>query len=205
MKQDMSTKETTPQDAAPPAQGPSYQELLQLVELIKASSRFSDFRFRSGEFELEIRRGPAPSGPSSPHDARPSDAQPSPAHRGAATAGREAPNGAVAPAQARGSPAAEIRPAAPPIEPAAAVPEGATVLRSPMVGTFYRAPEPGAAPFVEVGTRVEPDTVVCIIEVMKLMNSIPARCRGVVSRILVDDGEAVEYGRDLVVIDPDRS
>jgi acetyl-CoA carboxylase biotin carboxyl carrier protein len=69
-----------------------------------------------------------------------------------------------------------------------------------MVGTFYRAPEPGAHPFVEVGQRVEADTVVCIIEVMKLMNSIPAGCAGVVTHILVEDAQPVEYGQVLVVI-----
>jgi acetyl-CoA carboxylase biotin carboxyl carrier protein len=71
-----------------------------------------------------------------------------------------------------------------------------------MVGTFYRASEPGAGPFVEVGASVAPDTPVCIIEVMKLMNSIVAQCRGTVAEILVGDGEAVEYGQPLIVITP---
>jgi len=71
-----------------------------------------------------------------------------------------------------------------------------------MVGTFYRAPEPGAPPFVEVGQQVEPDTVVCIIEVMKLMNSIPAGTRGTVLHILVAEAAPVEAGQALIVLQP---
>jgi acetyl-CoA carboxylase biotin carboxyl carrier protein len=82
-------------------------------------------------------------------------------------------------------------------------PEGAVLVRSPMVGTFYRAPAPDAPPFVEVGTRVEPSTTVCIIEVMKLMNSIVADAPGVVTEILVENGAYVEYGEALIVISPD--
>lgn len=78
----------------------------------------------------------------------------------------------------------------------------AVLIRSPMVGTFYRSPLPGAPPFVEVGQAVEAGTTVCIIEVMKLMNSIAAGARGVVTQILVGDAELVEYGQVLVVIEP---
>jgi len=70
------------------------------------------------------------------------------------------------------------------------------------VGTFYRAPAPGAPPFVEVGAKVEPDDVVCIIEVMKLMNSIRAGRRGRVVEILAENAELVEYGQPLIVIEP---
>jgi acetyl-CoA carboxylase biotin carboxyl carrier protein len=76
-------------------------------------------------------------------------------------------------------------------------------VRSPMVGTFYRAPAPGADPFTEAGRRVEPDTTVCIIEVMKLMNSIAAEARGVVTEILVANGAHVGYGQALMLIRPD--
>ena len=71
-----------------------------------------------------------------------------------------------------------------------------------MVGTVYRSPLPGAPPFVEVGQAVDADTTVCIIEVMKLMNSIPAGARGVVTQILMSDAEMVEYGQVLVVVEP---
>ena len=79
----------------------------------------------------------------------------------------------------------------------------ARLVRSPMVGTFYRAPGPDAEPFVEVGRHVDPDTTVCIIEVMKLMNSIAAETRGVVAEILVENGARVDYGDVLMVIGPD--
>jgi acetyl-CoA carboxylase biotin carboxyl carrier protein len=71
-----------------------------------------------------------------------------------------------------------------------------------MVGTFYRAPAPGERPFVEVGQIVEAEATVCIIEVMKLMNSISAAARGVVREILVADAHAVQYGQPLIVIEP---
>ena len=79
----------------------------------------------------------------------------------------------------------------------------AVLVRAPMVGTFYRAPAPGAEPFIEVGRHVDPDTTVCIIEVMKLMNSIAAEARGVVAEILVENGARVEPGDVLMVIGPD--
>jgi len=71
-----------------------------------------------------------------------------------------------------------------------------------MVGTFYRSPEPGARPFVEVGQGVTPDTTVCIIEVMKLMNSISAGSPGRVTHVLVGDAEPVDMGQALILIDP---
>ncbi|MDB9459852.1 acetyl-CoA carboxylase biotin carboxyl carrier protein [Dolichospermum circinale CS-1225] len=74
---------------------------------------------------------------------------------------------------------------------------------SPMVGTFYRAPAPGEAPFVEVGDRVKSSQSVCIIEAMKLMNEIEAEVSGQVMEILVQNGEPVEYGQPLMRINPD--
>lgn len=74
---------------------------------------------------------------------------------------------------------------------------------SPMVGTFYRAPAPGEAPFVEVGDRVRSAQTVCIIEAMKLMNEIEAEVSGQVMEILVQNGEPVEYGQPLMRINPD--
>lgn len=80
--------------------------------------------------------------------------------------------------------------------------EGMKEITSPIVGTFYRAPKPDADPFVDVGSRVEPDTTVCIIEAMKVMNEIKAETRGVVKKILVDNASAVQYGQTLILIDP---
>ena len=80
---------------------------------------------------------------------------------------------------------------------APASPEDGLTIVSPMIGVFYRAPAPGEAPFVEVGTRVEPDTIVCIIEVMKMMNSVPAGIAGTIAEIHVENAQPVEYGQPL--------
>ena len=84
-------------------------------------------------------------------------------------------------------------------EPVAAAPEG-HVLKSPMVGTYYRAPTPGAKAFVEVGQTVNEGDTVCIIEAMKLLNEIEADRSGVIKAILVENGQPVEYGHPLMVI-----
>jgi acetyl-CoA carboxylase biotin carboxyl carrier protein len=72
-----------------------------------------------------------------------------------------------------------------------------------MLGTFYRAEAPGAAPFVDVGAKVEPETTVCIIEVMKMMNSVPAGVSGTISEIVPENGQLVEYGQPLFRVTPD--
>ena len=87
--------------------------------------------------------------------------------------------------------------AAAPAAPAA--PQG-HVVTSPMVGTFYRAPSPGADPFVQVGDTVKEGQTLCIIEAMKLLNEIESDAAGVVKEILVENGQAVEYGQPLYVI-----
>ncbi|HLV28397.1 MAG TPA: acetyl-CoA carboxylase biotin carboxyl carrier protein [Burkholderiaceae bacterium] len=92
---------------------------------------------------------------------------------------------------------AAAAPAAP--APAPAAPAG-HVVKAPMVGTFYRAPNPGAAPFVEVGQSVKEGDALCIIEAMKLLNEIEADKAGVIKEILVENGEPVEYGQPLFVI-----
>jgi acetyl-CoA carboxylase biotin carboxyl carrier protein len=73
---------------------------------------------------------------------------------------------------------------------------------APMLGTFYRAPAPGEAPFVDVGSAVEPDTIVCIIEVMKMMNSVHAGVAGTIAEVCVENGEPVEYGSRLFRVEP---
>jgi acetyl-CoA carboxylase biotin carboxyl carrier protein len=162
------------------AQPFDYQELLQLIELIKSSSHFTEFKLRSGDLEIELRRGVG------------SDATTAPW-------GASALTGAHSRSPAEGARAV--------LEPArAATPSrrepvpGTVVIKAPMVGTMYRAPEPGAAPFVEIGQTVVPGSTLCIIEVMKLMNTISAEHHGQITEILVSDGEAVEFGQDLFVI-----
>jgi acetyl-CoA carboxylase biotin carboxyl carrier protein len=98
----------------------------------------------------------------------------------------------------RGAAAAEAAEPAP-ADPAAARPPGgpSTTIAAPMPGTFYRAEGPGKAPFVDVGARVEPDTVVCIIEIMKMMNSVPAGVSGTIVEVCADDAQLVGDGTPL--------
>jgi acetyl-CoA carboxylase biotin carboxyl carrier protein len=114
--------------------------------------------------------------------------------------------GAVATSASRPMPEArDVVPMASGAPPAAqtAAPPGATVVSAPLLGIFYRAPKPGEAPFVEIGARVEPETIIGIIEVMKLMNSVRAGVRGEVVAIPARNGELVEFGEALLFVRPD--
>ena len=110
-----------------------------------------------------------------------------PAH---AAASAPPPAAAPAPAVALAAPAAE----------APAEPEG-KVIKSPMVGTFYRAASPGAKAFVELGDEVKEGMPVCIIEAMKIMNEIESDCAGKLKRILCENGQAVEFGQPLFIVE----
>ncbi len=79
---------------------------------------------------------------------------------------------------------------------------GLTKIASPMVGTFYAAASPDAAPFVTAGSVVGPDTVVCLVEAMKIFNEIKAECSGTVEKVLVNNGDAIEFGQPLFLIRP---
>jgi len=107
---------------------------------------------------------------------------------------------AMLPAPAAAAPATVATPAPPPPAEVPSKVEG-HVLKSPMVGTFYRAPSPGAKPFVEVGDTVKVGQTVCIIEAMKLLNEIEADKDGVVKAILAENGQPVEYGEPLLAIE----
>ena len=89
---------------------------------------------------------------------------------------------------------------APAVPAAAAEPTG-HIVKSPMVGTFYRASSPGAKPFVELGDTIKEGETICIVEAMKILNEIEADKSGTVTKILVDNGQAVEYGQPLYVIE----
>ncbi|HWT02037.1 MAG TPA: acetyl-CoA carboxylase biotin carboxyl carrier protein, partial [Pyrinomonadaceae bacterium] len=93
--------------------------------------------------------------------------------------------------------AASAAKAAQPATPAPAEEESLHVIISPIVGTFYRSPSPTAEPFVRLGSHVGPDSVVCIIEAMKLMNEIQAETSGEIAKIYVENGQPVEYGQPL--------
>lgn len=112
-----------------------------------------------------------------------------------------AQSAAPAPAPAAAPPPAQ--PAAAASEPAAADDESGPTIDSPMVGTFYTSSSPDAAAFVSVGDHVDADKVVCIVEAMKVFNEIKAETAGTIVKILVDNGQAVEFGQPLFVIKPD--
>jgi acetyl-CoA carboxylase biotin carboxyl carrier protein len=107
-----------------------------------------------------------------------------------------------APAAAVAAPVPAAAPgAAAAAAPAAAQPEEGKVVRSPMVGTFYRAASPGAKPFVELGDAVKEGTPVCIIEAMKIMNEIESDVAGTIAKVLCENGQAVEYGQPLFILE----
>jgi acetyl-CoA carboxylase biotin carboxyl carrier protein len=89
-----------------------------------------------------------------------------------------------------------------PVAPVSDVPTHWIAVTAPNLGTFYRAPKPGAPPYVEIGQVVSEETEVCLIEVMKLFTAVCARTKGTVRRILVNDAEMVEYGQTLLYIEP---
>jgi acetyl-CoA carboxylase biotin carboxyl carrier protein len=101
-----------------------------------------------------------------------------------------------------GSPADEASPAAERLVDRTAT-DAFHPIVAPMLGTFYRAPAPGAQPFVDVGTRVEDDTVVCLIEVMKMMNAVAAGVVGTIVEVCAENAELVEYGAPLFRVEPD--
>ena len=102
-----------------------------------------------------------------------------------------------APPPMRPQPVVEAAPAEPP-----SAPNGLVTIEAPLLGTFYGAEGPGKPPFVEVGSRVEPDTIVCIIEVMKMMNSVPAGVTGTIVTVVPDNAELVEFGQPLFRVRP---
>lgn len=153
-----------------------------------------------GEDRLHVSRDPLPDGAASP--------QPVAAPPAAAPAAPEAvepPTPAATEEQAAATGAAEAGPPAPSAgaETSAEVPEGGAAIESPSVGLFWRAPSPGAPPFVEVGQKVAAGDTVAIVEVMKLMNHVASPIDGVVSAILVENGAAVEFGQPIVIVAPE--
>jgi acetyl-CoA carboxylase biotin carboxyl carrier protein len=146
------------------------RKLKTLIELVE-SSGIAELEISEGEERVRITRSLPPGG------------QPASASAAAGAAG-------LAPGERAAAPAA----APPPPQPEE------HVVKSPMVGTFYRAASPGAKPFVEPGDEVKPGDPLCIIEAMKLMNEIEADRAGIVKAILIENGQPVEYGQPLVVI-----
>ena len=153
------------------------KDIKGIIDLMKKNA-VSEFEMEEGDFKIKLKRAPGK------------------LHKGEVGVAQEGPAIVTAPVVAPAVPAPALATPAP--EPVA---EGLEV-KSPMIGTLYRRPSPDSDPFVEVGTAVEPDTVVCIIEAMKVMNEIKAEVKGVIAEVLVEDGKPVEYGQALFRIEP---
>jgi acetyl-CoA carboxylase biotin carboxyl carrier protein len=153
------------------------KDIKAIIDLMRKNS-LSEFELEKQDFKIKLKRGVA--GSAMPVE----DSAVLPY---AVPASVVAPPGLAAPA--------------PPALPA---PAAATLLeiKSPMIGTFYRAPSPESADYVEIGTEVTPETVVCLIEAMKVMNEIKAEVKGVVTHILVENAKPVEFGQPLFRIRP---
>ena len=147
------------------------QEIMRLVE----ASGFDELLLETAGTKLTLRRGAA--------------------LRAAPVAAAPVVTSVAMPAAAQAQAAVVV-----PVPVVAAVVADGTPVESPMLGTFYRAPKPGAAAFVEVGSVVEADTVIGIVEVMKLMNTVRAGVRGTVTAVVARDGALVEYGETLLYV-----
>ena len=170
------------------------QEIRELIRLIDQSN-IDEFLYESGDIKLVMKKRSAHPHPVPAPPERTAVAQGSPERESSA------PETPRVPVPDAGEPE-KIPPVTP--QPARREPtENYHQIVSPMVGTFYQAPSPGAEPYVTIGSRVKEDTVVCIIEAMKLFNEIEADVRGEIVDILVKDGQLVEYGQPLFLVKPE--
>lgn len=148
------------------------KDIKAIVDLMKKNA-LSEFELEHQDFKIKLKRA---CGPASPSDDAPAYQMPTSAAAAPALA-----------AQQTNLPAAAL---------------DYYEIKSPMIGTFYRAPSPDSSNCVEVGTPVTPETVVCVIEAMKVMNEIKAETKGVITQILVDNAKPVEFGQPLFRIRP---
>jgi acetyl-CoA carboxylase biotin carboxyl carrier protein len=151
------------------------KEIKELIELL-SERRIAEFEMEGLGFKLRVRTGSV-----SEVDSAPS-----------------APVSPKLPSAPAASPAAAAAPAAPPPPPAAA--QKTHVIKAPIVGTFYRAANPTAKSYVEVGSRVQPGAVLCIIEAMKLLNEIESDVSGEIIEVHVENAKPVEYGQPLFTV-----
>ncbi|NEI73636.1 acetyl-CoA carboxylase biotin carboxyl carrier protein [Rhizobium lusitanum] len=161
------------------------KELKAIVDWVGVTDDVREFSLKFGDVELFVSRNAQASAPFFHQPA----AAPAAAPASAAPVVVAAPAASPALAASGASPKAAVQLAADEV-----------LVKAPMVGTFYAKPKPGAPDFVAAGDKVSKDTVLCIVEVMKLMNNIEAGVEGTIARILVDNEQAVEYGQPLMVI-----
>jgi acetyl-CoA carboxylase biotin carboxyl carrier protein len=160
------------------------KDIKAIIDLMKKNS-VSEFELEKEDFKIKLKRT-ANGGPAAP------------------IAYDESALVTYAPPMASASGSAGSAQGAPTIAGAApgSANSGEQEIKSPMIGTFYRSPSPEAGPYVEVGMEVNPETVVCIIEAMKVMNEIKAEARGVVTQVLIENAKPVEFGQPLFKIRP---
>lgn len=171
----------------------THSDIAEIIRLVDQST-LDEFVVEVGDLKVEVRRkGAMPAAPITPA-APVLPASPAPTTP-ALTA--PAPQPAASPETAV---ATQTREPAAPGEPTLG--EGQIAVRSPMVGTFYQRPSPDEPPYVEVGSEVEVDAPLCLVEVMKLYTTIYAKTRGRIARICAKDAELVEYDQILFIIDP---
>lgn len=156
------------------------ERIRQLVELMKVND-LSEVTLRHGDQRIRLRRGE----------------DPAPVFVTGGAAPMAAP--AMAPMAAPAAPMAAAAPSAPAAP--AGDPPSVTTIKSPMVGTFYSKPNPTSEPYIKVGDRVSADTVVCVIEAMKMFNEIPAGVSGKVVAVLVKNEEPVDVNKPLIKVD----
>lgn len=172
------------------------EELAAIIEQLD-KTEFTDFLYEKGELRLHVRRGGYLPESAVQGHAAPAAASVSPGAPAAAAAPQPAtpPVPAAAPAPSAVAPNGH----SPAITPEA-LPEGHILVTAPMLGTYYGAPKPGEPAFVRVGDSVAADAVLCIVEVMKLMNSVTAGAAGEITAVFVKDGDLVEFEQPLFAI-----
>jgi acetyl-CoA carboxylase biotin carboxyl carrier protein len=166
------------------------KEIKLVIELMTKNG-LSEFEVEQGDFKLRVKRGPGGEWSTS---ATPASAPQVVHHHG--------PVGGFAPAPVAAAPVAQAALPAPVAAPVAATSSSHPQIVSPMVGTFYLSPSPDSPAYVSVGQEVQEDTVVCIIEAMKVMNEIKAETRGVIADVLAQNGKPVEFGKPLFAVRP---
>ena len=184
-KEQSETPNRRVRSAQKPAASVNMDELRELIALLRENG-LAELELENEGFRVRLRRDSAATGSSYAPDIP---------HHAAATAAVPA---APAPAPAPAGPAHPGTHAT----TEASQDQDLHIIPSPIVGTFYRSPSPAADPFVKIGSNVEPESVVCIIEAMKLMNEIQAETSGEVVKVYVENGQPVEYGQPLFGIKP---
>lgn len=162
----------------------SHSDVRRILEILDASENLSSLTISVGEFELHASKPGAQAAQEHLEHRRPAVAASAPT------------------AAAPGDTVSVAAPATTPQQFSNAIPDGLVAVRAPMVGTFYLRPSPDQPPFVTVGGTVQPDDVVCLVEVMKLFNTAKAGVAGTVERILVGDGKPVKHDEVLMLIRP---